>query len=78
MSLLSAEQRALFDRDGMGTKNALEALLARTRGLQLSVGFTEPFYDVDVKGDLTRLAAELQFDAARAPRTAVWLKQWRP
>jgi len=69
---------ALFDRDGLGTRNALEALLARTRELQLSVGFTEPFYDVDVKGDLTRLAAELQLDAARAPRTAAWLKQWRP
>jgi rSAM/selenodomain-associated transferase 1 len=69
---------ALFDRDGLGTRNALEALLARTRELQLSVGFTEPFYDVDVKGDLTRLAAELLLDAARAPRTAAWLKQWRP
>jgi len=73
-----ASYPALFDRDGLGTGNALEALMARTRELQLSVGFTEPFYDVDVKGDLTRLAAELQLDAARAPRTAVWLKQWRP
>jgi uncharacterized protein len=68
---------SLFDRDGMGTKNALEALLARARELQISVGFTDPFYDVDVEGDLTRLAAELQLNAARAPRTAVWLKQWR-
>jgi rSAM/selenodomain-associated transferase 1 len=69
---------ALFNRDGMGTRNALEALLARARELQLSVGFTDPFYDIDVEGDLTRLAAELQLDAARAPRTAAWLKQWRP
>jgi uncharacterized protein len=69
---------ALFNRDGMGTRNALEALLARARELQLCVGFTEPFYDVDVEGDLTRLAAELQLNAARAPRTAAWLKQWRP
>ena len=69
---------ALFNRDGMGTKNALEALLARARELQLSVGFTEPFYDIDVEGDLTRLAAELQIAPARAPRTAAWLKQWRP
>jgi len=71
-----AAHPALFDGDGMGTKSALEALLARARGLQLSVGFTGPFYDIDVEGDLTRLAAELQLDPARAPRTAVWLKQW--
>jgi glycosyltransferase A (GT-A) superfamily protein (DUF2064 family) len=71
-----AAHPALFDGDGMGTKSALEALLARARGLQLSVGFTDPFYDIDVEGDLTRLAAELRLSPARAPRTAVWLKQW--
>ncbi len=69
---------ALFDGDGMGTKSALEALLARARGLQLSVGYTDPFYDIDVEDDLTRLAAELRLAPARAPRTAVWLKQWGP
>jgi uncharacterized protein len=31
-----------------------------------------------VAGDLTRLAAELRLAPARAPRTAVWLKQWGP
>jgi rSAM/selenodomain-associated transferase 1 len=67
---------ALFDGNDMGTKSALEALLARARGLQLSVGFTEPFYDIDVESDLTRLAEELRLAPARAPRTAVWLKQW--
>jgi glycosyltransferase A (GT-A) superfamily protein (DUF2064 family) len=67
---------ALFDGDGMGTKSALEILLTRARGLQLSVAFTDPFYDIDVEGDLTRLAADLRLDPARAPRTAVWLKQW--
>ena len=71
-----AAHPALFDGDGMGTNNALEALLARARGLQLSVGFTDPFYDIDVEGDLTRLAAELRLAPARAPRTAVWLKEW--
>src|SRR6266481_2294507 len=71
-----AAHPALFDGDGMGTKSALEALLARARGLQLSVGFTDPFYDIDVEADLTRLAAELRIAPARAPRTAVWLKQW--
>jgi hypothetical protein len=66
----------LFDGDGMGTKTALETLLTRARELQLSVGFTDPFYDIDVEGDLTRLATELRLAPARAPRTAVWLKQW--
>lgn len=71
-----AAHPALFDGDGMGTKSALEALLARARGLQLSVGFTGPFYDIDVEGDLTRLAAELRHAPARAPRTAAWLAEW--
>ena len=63
--------------DGMGTNSALDALLARARRLQLSVGLTDPFYDIDVEGDLTRLAAELRLAPARAPRTASWLKQWQ-
>jgi uncharacterized protein len=71
-----ASHPTLFARDGMGTKSALEALLARARGLHLSVGFTDPFYDIDVDGDLTRLAAELRLAPARAPRTAAWLKEW--
>jgi rSAM/selenodomain-associated transferase 1 len=70
-----AAHPTLFDGDGMGTKSALEALLTRARGLQLSVGFTDPFYDIDVEDDLTRLAAELRLAPAKAPRTAVWLKQ---
>jgi uncharacterized protein len=71
----NAAHPALFDRNGMGTESALDALLARARGLQLSVGFTDPFYDIDVERDLTRLAAELRLAPARAPRTAAWLQQ---
>jgi uncharacterized protein len=71
-----ASHPTLFESDAMGTNSALEALLARARRLQLSVGFTDPFYDIDVDGDLTRLAAELRLDPAKAPRTAVWLEQW--
>src|SRR5215467_5293996 len=37
----------LFARDGMGTSNALERLLSRARALKLSVGFADPFYDID-------------------------------
>ena len=67
----------LFHGDGMGTTSALDGLLARARGLQLSVGFTAPFYDIDVEGDLTQLAKELLLSPARAPRTAAWLTQWQ-
>jgi uncharacterized protein len=71
-----AAHPTLFDGDGMGTKSALEALLGRARELRLSVGFTDPFYDIDVEGDLARLAAELRIAPERAPRTALWLKHW--
>jgi rSAM/selenodomain-associated transferase 1 len=71
-----ASHPGLFANDGMGTANALEALLTRARALGLSVHLTDPFYDIDVAGDLTRLAAVLRLAPARAPRTAVWLKQW--
>jgi len=73
-----ASHPGLFDGDSMGTGSALETLLARARALKLSVGFTDPFYDIDVAGDLTRLATELELAPGRAPRTAVWLKQWAP
>jgi uncharacterized protein len=71
-----ASHPGIFSSDGMGTANALEALLTRARALGLSVHLTDPFYDIDVEGDLTRLAAELRLVPARAPRTACWLKQW--
>src|SRR5438552_2757153 len=67
---------ALFARDGMGTSSALERLLSRARALELSVGFAAPFYDIDVVDDLTRLAEELRLAPAKAPRTAVWRKEW--
>jgi len=71
-----ASHPTLFANDGMGTRNALEALLARARVLGLSVGFADPFYDIDVADDLTRLAEELRLAPERAPRTAQWLKDW--
>ena len=71
-----ASHPTLFMGDGMGTKSALERLLSRARDLELSVGFADSFYDIDVADDLIRLAAELQRAPARAPRTAVWLEQW--
>ena len=71
-----AAHPSLFDGDGMSTNSALDALLAHARELQLSVGFTDPFYDIDVESDLTQLAAELRHAPARAPRTAAWLAEW--
>jgi rSAM/selenodomain-associated transferase 1 len=71
-----ASHPGLFTGDGMGTTNALEALLARALALRLSVRLTDPFYDIDVVSDLSRLAAELLRVPARAPRTAEWLLEW--
>src|ERR1700730_2599729 len=69
-----ASHPTLFAGDGMGTSSALERLLSRARALELSVGFADPCYDIDVTDDLTRLAEELRLAPARAPRTAAWLK----
>jgi len=73
-----AAHPTLFENDGMGTKSALERLLARTEELGLSTGFTEPFYDIDVANDLVQLARELQSAPAKAPRTARWFTEWQP
>jgi uncharacterized protein len=70
-----ASHPTLFARDGMGSSSALQRLLSRARALELSVAFTDPFYDIDVADDLTRLAAELRLAPAKAPRTARWLKE---
>jgi rSAM/selenodomain-associated transferase 1 len=73
----TASHPGLFAGDGLGTTNAYEALLGRTRALGLSVSRTDAFYDIDVAEDLSRLAAELQSVPGRAPRTAQWLMEWR-
>jgi rSAM/selenodomain-associated transferase 1 len=72
----NASHPGLFEGGPLGTANALEALLARARCLDLSVRFTEPFYDVDVAADLSRLADDLLLAPERAPRTARWLAGW--
>jgi hypothetical protein len=71
-----APNPGLFTGDGLGTTNALEALMARARALGLSVRLTDPFYDIDVAADLRQLDEELQRAPHRAPRTAAWLKEW--
>jgi uncharacterized protein len=71
-----ATHATLFENDGLGTKSALERLLARAKSLGLSTGLTEPFYDIDVADDLIRLARELRIAPARAPQTANWFAEW--
>ncbi len=71
-----ASYPALFASGGMGTSSALERLLSSARGLGLTVGFSDPFYDIDLADDLSRLAAELRVAPTRAPRTARWLHEW--
>jgi len=70
-----ASHPTLFANDGMGTQSALERLLSRARDLQLSIGFVDAFYDIDVADDLNRLADELRLNPGKAPQTAAWLKQ---
>ena len=71
-----ASHPGLFTSDGMGTANALEALLTRARALGLSVHLTDPFCDIDVAADLSQLADELRRIPGKAPRTAKWLSEW--
>ena len=72
-----AAHPGLFESDPMGTKSALDRLVTRTKDLELSTGFTEPFYDIDVAKDLILLARELQLAPAKAPRTAGWFGEWQ-
>jgi rSAM/selenodomain-associated transferase 1 len=71
-----AAHPSLFEGRGMGTKSALDRLLTRTKVLELSTGFTETFYDIDVANDLLQLARELRLAPAKAPRTAAWFTEW--
>jgi rSAM/selenodomain-associated transferase 1 len=72
-----AAHPTLFGGDGLGTRSALDRLLMRTKDLELSTGFTEPFYDIDVASDLILLARELRLAPAKAPRTAGWFCEWQ-
>ncbi len=72
-----AAHPTLFESDRMGTRSALDRLLTRAKVLELSTGFTEPFYDIDVAKDLILLARELRLAPAKAPRTAGWFSEWQ-
>jgi uncharacterized protein len=72
-----AAHASLFEGDAMGTKSALDKLLTRIKLLELSTGFTESFYDIDIANDLILLARELHLAPAKAPRTAGWFGEWQ-
>ena len=72
-----AAHPSLFEGGSMGTRSALDRLLTRTKVLELSTGFTEPFYDIDVANDLLLLGRELGLAPGKAPRTAGWFGEWR-
>ena len=72
-----AAHPSLFEGGSMGTRSALDRLLTRTKVLELSTGFTEPFYDIDVANDLLLLGRELRLAPGKAPRTARWFGEWR-
>jgi uncharacterized protein len=72
----TASHPGLFISDGMGTANALEALLERASELHLSVRLIDAFYDIDIVADLRQLANELRLTPSRASRTAKWLSEW--
>jgi len=72
-----AAHTALFESDGMGTGSALDRLLTRAKSLELSTGFTKPFYDIDIANDLILLARELELAPEKAPRTASWFGEWQ-
>ena len=72
-----AAHPSLFEGGSMGTRSALDRLLTRTKVLDLSTGFTEPFYDIDVADDLLLLGRELRLAPGKAPRTAGWFGEWR-
>lgn len=66
----------LFASAALGTASALDTLLARAASLGLTVRFTDPFYDIDLPADLSRLTGELRLTPEQAPRTAAWLAEW--
>lgn len=66
----------LFDPVPMGTASACDSLLANARAQRLTSALTQEWFDVDVAGDLRRLAETLGRDPAASPRTAALLRSW--
>ncbi len=66
----------LFDASAMGKRSACEALLGQASRLGLGVHMTAEHWDVDLPGDVARLADALASAPGRAARTAAVLAAW--
>ena len=66
----------LFDPSTMGGGSACETLLSRAAQAGLRFTLAREHYDVDVPGDVMRLASDLASDSRRAARTAAVLAGW--
>lgn len=73
----TAHHPGLFEKAPLGTASALDALLGQARGHGLTCHLTPTWFDVDIAGDLARLAETLGRDPAAAPHTAALLRLWR-
>lgn len=72
----TAPHSGLFDPTPLGTRSALASLLANARIRGLTVRLLRQWFDVDVAGDLARLADVLAKDPSAAPRTSALLRSW--
>jgi rSAM/selenodomain-associated transferase 1 len=66
----------LFDASAIGGQTACDALMAAAKQQRLRVAVGPSYYDIDLPGDLDRLARDLADTPARAPRTAALLSRW--
>jgi rSAM/selenodomain-associated transferase 1 len=66
----------LFDAAAVGGQTACDALMAAAAQQRLRVAVGASYYDVDLPGDLSRLARDLADAPTRAPRTAALLSRW--
>jgi len=66
----------LFDATTLGRASACATLLADADRLGLRVALGVEHYDIDVPGDVIRLARELRGEPSRSPRTAAILARW--
>lgn len=72
----TASHEGLFDPVPMGTGGALASLGSNAAALGLTLQLTGEWFDVDVAGDLERLAVMLRQDPSLAPKTAACLQSW--
>lgn len=65
----------LFEGVAWSTPAVLSQTCTRAESLGLRVAFVPPWYDVDTRDDLRRLAAEISSPTCRSPRTRRFLQR---